>query len=39
MQKCGMQKEGVLRQSYRDNQGLGNYCLLAILRSDWESQH
>ena len=39
MQKCGMQKEGVLRQGYRDNQGLGNYCLLAILRSDWESQH
>ena len=38
MQKCGMQKEGVLRQGYRDNQGLGNYCLLAILRSDWESQ-
>ena len=39
MQKCGMLKEGVLRQGYRDNQGLGNYCLLAILRSDWESQH
>ena len=38
MQKCGMQKECVLRQGYRDNQGLGNYCLLAILRSDWESQ-
>ena len=39
MQECGMQKEGVLRQGYRDNQGLGNYCLLAILRSDRESQH
>lgn len=38
MEKCGMQKEGVLRQGYRDNQGLGNYCLRAILRSDWEKQ-
>ena len=38
MQKCGMQKEGILRQGYRDNQGLGDFCLLAILRSDWEKQ-
>ena len=38
MLKCGMQKEGVIRQGYRDNQGLVNYCLHAILCSDWESQ-
>ena len=31
MLKCGMQKEGVIRQGYRDNQGLGDYCLHAIL--------
>jgi len=35
MQKVGMQKEGVLRQAGRNNQGLFDLVFYAILREDW----
>lgn len=35
MQKIGMQKEGVLRQAGRNNQGIVDMALYAILRSDF----
>ena len=40
MRSCGMQQEGILRQGYRDNQGLGNFALYAVLRSDrdWQQE-
>jgi ribosomal-protein-alanine N-acetyltransferase len=36
MEKCGMQKEGLLRQYYRSNEGLQDTYLYAILRKDWQ---
>ena len=34
MQKCGMQYEGTLRSSDRNNQGICDACWYSILRSD-----
>ena len=35
MRKCGMQYEGTLRQSDRNNQGLCDAAWYGILREDW----
>lgn len=35
MEKVGMKKEGLLRQGGRNNQGLFDMVLYAILREDW----
>ena len=35
MRKCGMQYEGTLRSSDRNNQGICDAAQYAILRSDW----
>ena len=34
MEKAGMQREGILRQSGRNNQGIVDVAVYAILRSD-----
>ena len=36
MEKCGMRKEGVRRQSDWNNQGIVDCCMHAILRDEWE---
>ncbi|MCD2256898.1 GNAT family N-acetyltransferase [Lactobacillus sp. CC-MHH1034] len=36
MQKCGLQFEGVLRQAHRNNQGIVDDAVYAILRQDYE---
>ena len=36
MRKCGMQYEGTLRSADRNNQGICDAAVYAILRSDWE---
>ena len=38
MQKCGMQYEGTLRSSDRNNQGICDACWYSILRSEWEGK-
>ena len=38
MQKCGMQYEGTLRRSDRNNQGICDACWYSILRSEWEGK-
>jgi len=35
MEKVGMQKEGILRQAGRNNQGLFDLVFYGILREDW----
>ena len=35
MRKCGMQYEGTLRQANRNNQGICDSCVYAILRSEY----
>lgn len=37
MRKCGMRFEGTLRGSDRNNQGICDASVYAILRSDWET--
>jgi ribosomal-protein-alanine N-acetyltransferase len=34
MQNCGMQYEGAMRQSARNNQGICDACWYALLRSE-----
>lgn len=36
MKKCGMQYEGMLRQSDWNNQGFCDTCWYGILKEDWE---
>ena len=36
MRKCGMQYEGTMRSSDRNNQGICDAAQYAILKSDWE---
>lgn len=36
MQKCGMTREGVLRDYNVNNQGLSDAALYSILRSEWQ---
>ena len=38
MRKCGMQYEGTLRSADRNNQGICDAAVYAILRSDWEKE-
>ena len=38
MRKCGMLYEGTLRSCDRNNQGICDVVLYAILRSDWDVQ-
>lgn len=38
MKKCGMTWEGTLRQADRNNQGVCDACLYAILAEDWEKR-
>lgn len=38
MRKCGMQYEGTLRQSDRNNQGICDAAYYSILRSEWEQR-
>lgn len=35
MEKCGMQKEGLLRQYYRSNAGFQDALIYSILKRDW----
>lgn len=35
MEKVGMQREGLMRQAGRNNQGLFDLVFYAILREDW----
>ena len=37
MRKCGMQYEGTLRLADRNNQGVCDAAIYAILRNEWES--
>ena len=39
MEKCGMQREGLLRQYYRANAGFQDANLYSILKKDWELAH
>ena len=34
MQRCGMRREGTMRSADRNNQGLCDVCLYAVLRTD-----
>ena len=36
MEKCGMRKEGVMRRADRNNQGIVDCCIHAILRDEWK---
>ena len=38
MEKAGMRKEGVLRKASRNNQGLIDIAIYAILRDEWEAR-
>lgn len=38
MRHCGMTYEGTLRQACHSNAGIGDMCVYAILRSEWEEQ-
>lgn len=38
MRHCGMTYEGTLRQACRSNAGIGDMCVHAILRSEWEQR-
>ena len=38
MEKCGLVYEGTLRQADRNNQGICDAVVRAILREDWEQQ-
>ena len=38
MRHCGMTYEGTLRQACRSNAGIGDMCVHAILRSEWEAR-
>ncbi len=35
MKKCQMKYEGTLRRSDRSNQGIVDYCIYSILKSEW----
>lgn len=39
MRKCGMQYEGTLRASDRNNQGICDAAQYSILRSEWMASH
>lgn len=36
MEKCGMTFEGINRQADRNNQGICDVCMWAVLREDWD---
>ena len=36
MEKCGLQYEGTLRQAGKNNQGIGDKVVRAILRKDYD---
>lgn len=36
MAKCGMIREGILRHAGKNNQGICDMCICAILREEWE---
>lgn len=36
MKKCGMKYEGTLRSADWNNQGVGDVCCYALLKSEWE---
>ncbi len=36
MEKCGMRKEGVLRRADRNNQGIVDACMHAVLKDEWK---
>ena len=38
MRKCGMSYEGTLRQADRNNQGICDACVYAILAEDWRAR-
>lgn len=38
MRKCGMTYEGTLRRADRNNLGIGDTCMYAILAEDWQTQ-
>lgn len=38
MRHCGMTYEGTLRQACHSNAGIGDMCVHAILRGEWEAQ-
>lgn len=39
MEKCGMQREGLLREYYRANAGFQDAYLYSILKKDWDLAH
>lgn len=36
MAKCGMIREGILRRAGKNNQGICDMCICAILKEEWE---
>ncbi|MBQ3264545.1 MAG: GNAT family N-acetyltransferase [Ruminococcus sp.] len=39
MEKCGLRYEGTMRQAGKNNQGICDSVMRAILKSDWLSDH
>lgn len=36
MEKCGLRREGILRQADYNNKGIVDACMHSLLRSEWE---
>ena len=38
MEKCGLKREGILRQADYSNKGIVDACMHSLLRSEWKQQ-